>query len=80
MDSAIMAADKKLASLAQDREVMDIYERRLKAEWDHASAISSAERRGIEKVARNALAKGIPIEVVCEITGLDMETVSSLGA
>jgi predicted transposase/invertase (TIGR01784 family) len=81
-----MAADQRQAFVAQDREIMDIYERRQKAQWDYASAMSGAERRGIERgknernteVARNALAKGIPAEVICEITGLDLETVTAL--
>ncbi|MCL2608841.1 MAG: hypothetical protein FWD94_02930 [Treponema sp.] len=33
---------------------------------------------GVEKTARNALAKGLSLELVCEITGLDMETVAGL--
>jgi hypothetical protein len=36
--------------------------------------------KGMEKVARNALAKGIPAELVCDITGLDMDTITSLAA
>ena len=34
MDSVIMAADQRQAFVAQDREIMDIYERRQKAQWD----------------------------------------------
>jgi len=55
-----------------------------KAQWDYASSMNGAERRGVDKgkeeVARNALAKGIPVELVCDITGLDMETVTKLKA
>ena len=94
MDSAIMAADRRQAFVAQDREIMDIYERRQKAQWDYASAMNSARREGMEEgmekgreegmekrsteVACNALAKGIPAELVCDITGLDMDTIASL--
>jgi predicted transposase/invertase (TIGR01784 family) len=89
MDIAIMAADKRQAFVMQNRKIMDIYERRQKAQWDYASAMSGARREGMEeglekglergreegmeKVARNAIAKGIPAELVCDITGLDME-------
>ena len=90
MDSAIMAADRRQAFVAQDREIMDIYERRQKAQWDYASAMSGAERRGMEKgiergkdernteVARNALAEGATVEFVRKITGLDMDIIAGL--
>ena len=73
-----MAASERQASVMRNRRIMDIYERRQKAQWDYASAMSGARREGREEVARNALAKGIPAELVCDITGLDMETVSGL--
>jgi hypothetical protein len=31
-----------------------------------------------EKIARNALTKGLSPELICTITGLDMETVKSI--
>jgi len=34
--------------------------------------------KGMESVARNALAKGLTPELICSITGLDMETIKSL--
>jgi hypothetical protein len=40
--------------------------------------IEQGIERGIENTARNALAKGIPFEIVQEITGLDIEAVKSL--
>ena len=36
--------------------------------------------KGLVKTARNALAKGLPVELVCDITGLDMEAVAGLQA
>ena len=86
MDSAIMAADRRQAFVAQDREIMDIYERRQKAQWDYASAMNGAERRGMEKgkekgfveVAHNLLAEGATVEFVRKITGLDTDTIASL--
>ena len=35
---------------------------------------------GIEKVAKNALANGLSLEVVKDITGLDIKTIEKLGA
>ena len=90
MDSAIMAADRRQAFVAQDREIMDIYERRQKAQWDYASAMSGARRegreegleegmgKGMEKVARNLFAEGATVEFVQKITGLDMDTIAGL--
>ena len=82
MDAAIMAASERQAFVAQDREIMDIYERRQKAQWDYASDMSSAEHRGMEKgmekVARNALAEGATVEFVQKITGLDMDAIAGL--
>ena len=34
--------------------------------------------RGVETVAVNALAKGLPFELIHEITGLDTETITGL--
>ena len=36
------------------------------------------EMKGIKKTARNALAKGIPIELIHDITGLEIETIQQL--
>ena len=35
------------------------------------------EARALESTARKALAKGLPVEIVSEITGLDIETINS---
>ncbi|MCL1992912.1 MAG: hypothetical protein FWG66_08190 [Spirochaetes bacterium] len=40
--------------------------------------IEIGEARGLEIAARKALAKGVPLETVCEFTGLDVETVLNL--
>ena len=32
-----------------------------------------------EEIARNALAKGIPLEVIRDITGIDIHTIERLG-
>jgi hypothetical protein len=52
--------------------------------WDDALAVRYEDgiTAGMEKnrneVARNALAKGLPLEVIREITGLDMESIKNL--
>jgi len=48
--------------------------------WDDALAVSKEEGReeGKEEIARNALAKGFSLEVIQEITELDLETITRL--
>ena len=62
--------------------------------WDDALAVRYEEgmekgmekgreegmEKGREETARNALAQGLPIEIIQKITGLDMETIKSLQA
>jgi len=49
---------------------------------DDALAVRYAEglEEGLEKTAKNALAEGMPVEVIHKITGLDMETITGLQA
>jgi predicted transposase/invertase (TIGR01784 family) len=42
--------------------------------------IEKGIEEGIEKAARNALAKGLPLDMIGEITGLDAETLRSFAA
>jgi hypothetical protein len=48
--------------------------------WDDALAVRYEEGReqGREEIAKNALDKGIPIDTVSEITGLDIETINRI--
>ena len=48
--------------------------------WEDALAVRFEEgmEQGMEEVARNALAKGLTIEVIQDITGLDMQTIEKL--
>jgi predicted transposase/invertase (TIGR01784 family) len=53
--------------------------------WDDALAVRFEEgleegrEKGREEIARNALAKGLPLDTIQEITGLDMETLRNIG-
>ena len=49
-----------------------------KAEMDHKAEIAFALEKAALNNARNALAKGLSIELIHEITGLDMETIADL--
>ncbi|MDR1956418.1 MAG: hypothetical protein LBQ30_06145, partial [Treponema sp.] len=52
--------------------------------WDDYVAVQREEaleeglEKGLEKTARNALAEGLPIEIIRKITGLDTETIQRL--
>jgi len=49
---------------------------------DDALAVRYAEgmEEGMEKIAKNALAKGLPLELIHDLTGLDIETITDLQA
>jgi len=86
MDSSIMSAEAKKAFFSQDKDERDLYFRRLMATMDYNSGMNGARREGEEKgqeaatvnIARNALAEGLPIEIIQKITGLDLETIKQL--
>ena len=42
--------------------------------------IEKGREKGREDIARNALAKSIPVELIHDITGLDIETIKTLQA
>jgi len=54
----------------------------LLAEWDMTTALEVEREegfeKGLEKAALNALAEGVPIELVSKITMLDMDKVREL--
>jgi len=64
----------------------------LASEWNMETALEVEREEGFERgreegmetgmetVTMNALAKGLPFELICDITGLDMETIAGLQA
>jgi len=76
----IRRAVDTLYELSADEEVRAEYEMRQKAWRDRMSQIDGAVQDGMEKVARRALAEGLPLEVIQKITDLDMETIAGLRA
>ena len=49
-------------------------------DWSIEEAEAAWREEEREEIARNALAKGLPIEIIHEITGLDMEALANLSA
>ncbi len=78
----IRKAVDTLYQLSANEKVRAEYEARKKAERDYINGMEGAyqqgERKGLEKTARNALAQGLPLEVVQKITGLSQEEISKL--
>ena len=64
----------------------------LASEWNMETALEVEREEGLERglekgreekgmeIARNALAEGLPVEMIQKITGLDMEAIAGLQA
>jgi len=79
MDVAISRANERLNFVSQDQEFLRAYEIREKALSDWTTGVNTAiEKREIE-IARSLLIDGMPFELIRKHTGLDIETIKSLG-
>ena len=79
MDSAISKANDRLNFVSQDKEFLRAYHMREMALSDWTTGINTAIEKSKMEIARNALAEGASIEFIKKITGLDTETIQSLG-
>jgi len=79
MDSAIGKTQERLDFVTQDKEVLREYHLREMALMDWNSGINAAVEKKQIEIAKNSLNKGLPIELIHEITGLDIEIIQSLG-
>ncbi len=68
--SEIREAKDELIRISNDKEQRLLYEMRAKTLKDKISALNEAERKGIEKGAKNLLDMGIPINEIIRATGL----------
>jgi predicted transposase/invertase (TIGR01784 family) len=94
MDSAIEKAFEQINFVMQDKETLRAYHMREMARMDWTSATNYAKEEGIEigmekgigigaiqkqnEIAKNMLTKGLPIDFIHEITGLDTETIQKI--
>ena len=90
MDAAIYKANEKMAFLANDKEVLRLYNMREMAQIDYNSGMKKAKDEGkiegkIEgklerniEIARNMVADGEPIEKIIKYTGLTKENIENL--
>ena len=87
MDSAIQTADERLLYVTGDEDAQRAYLVRFRAMCDLTSMQNTSHRKGLEEglaqgmakdkleVAKKALAKGLSVEMIHDITGLDIETI-----
>jgi predicted transposase/invertase (TIGR01784 family) len=94
MDTSIRKAHKKIMSVAQDSEMLRLYEMREMALLDYTSGINNAtrkgiaigEQRGMQKGMQQTQAnyvlkfsqKGMPVEEIAELTDLSVEEVNRI--
>ena len=82
----IREAVKKLRELEADPVVSEIAFKELLAEMDYNQAIRDAEKEGMEKgmkegmkkTAQKMKEKGMPYEIIAELTGLNKEDIEKL--
>ena len=81
-EEGIAMASDVLIHISKDEIEQARLESELKYELDTQSNLVYEKRtgikEGIEITARNALAKGYPLETIQDITGLDMETIKNI--
>ena len=82
VDAAIYKANEKLTFLANDKEVLRLYNMREMAQIDYNSGMRKAKDEGkIEgkiEIARNMKTDGEPIEKIVRYTGLTRERIENL--
>jgi predicted transposase/invertase (TIGR01784 family) len=75
MDAAIQKAQTRLEQLTHDNEFMHNYTLRQMAMSDWTTGVNTAvEKREIE-IAKNALSKGLSIDLIQDLTGLKEEDI-----
>ena len=52
----------------------------LMTEFNLEDCIAVRMEEKVEEIVQNAVAKGLPIDVISDITGLDINTIKTLGA
>ena len=82
MDTAIYKANEKMEFLANDKEVLRLYQLREMAQIDYNSGMKKAkdEGRAEEKVevARNAKRMNMPVDDIMKLTGLSRQQIEGI--
>jgi predicted transposase/invertase (TIGR01784 family) len=75
---ALQMAGDLLMTVSQDERERAVLRSRRMFQTDMQSDMATSEDIGKEFVARNALAEGLPVDLVSKITGFDIETIKRL--
>ena len=82
MDTAINKANERLNFVSQDKEFLRNYHLREMSMSDRTTELNTSFERGVEQrnmeIAKNAKNKGLSIELIKDLTGLDTETIQSI--
>ena len=78
MDTAIYKANEKMEFLANDKEVLRLYQLREMAQIDYNSGMKKAKDEGKAEVARNMKADGEPVEKIMRYIGLTAKAIEDL--
>ena len=78
MDAAIYKANEKMAFLANDKEVLRLYNMREMAQIDYNSGMRKAKDERSVEIARNMIADDESIEKIMRYTGLTKESIENL--
>ena len=86
MDNAILKASEQQDHILSDEDALRAYEMRQLGHWDWIHQMEYARDEGLKEgreernveIARKALAKGIPPELIRDITGLSAEEIGRL--
>ncbi|MHC6204291.1 PD-(D/E)XK nuclease family transposase, partial [Breznakiellaceae bacterium SP9] len=84
MDTAIQKTAGQMDTLLRDPEALRLYHLRGMGMSDWTSGINDARKSGRieekEKTAKNALRKGLPLDLIQDLTGLSIERIQELQA
>lgn len=80
MDGAIRKAEEKVQNISMTPQEYELYQKREAARMFYHLDLNEAEKKGVIKVATNALRQDLSVETVANITGLDIDTINSLKA
>ena len=78
MDAAIQKAKEKMTFLANDKEMLRLYNVREMAQIDYNSGMLKARVDAVMEVARNLLSVGDSVDKIIKVTGMSREEVERL--
>lgn len=82
MDTAIYKANEKMEFLANDKEVLRLYQLREMAQIDYNSGMKKAKDEGRDErnleIAQNALRMNMSVDDIMKLTGLSRQQIEGI--